>query len=148
MKFRAELELGGKTATGVEVPEAVVAALRSGKRPAVRVTINGYTYRSTVAPMGGRFMLGVSAEVREKAGVSAGDVVDVELKLDTEPRDVTVPPELAKALGRDKRSKATFESLSYSRKQRLVLPIEQAKTDATRKRNLDKAMDLLREGRA
>lgn len=148
MRFRAELELGGKTATGVEVPEAVVAALRSGKRPAVRVTINGYTYRSTVASMGGRFMLGVSAEVREKAGVSAGDVVDIELKLDTEPRDVTVPPELAKALGRDKRSKATFESLSYSRKQRLVLPIEQAKTEATRKRNVDKAMDLLREGRA
>ncbi|MGZ8571281.1 MAG: YdeI/OmpD-associated family protein [Actinomycetota bacterium] len=148
MRFRAELELGGKTATGVEVPEAVVAALRSGKRPAVRVTINGYTYRSTVASMGGRFMLGVSAEVREKAGVSAGDVVDIELKLDTEPRDVTVPPELAKAIGRDKRSKATFESLSYSRKQRLVLPIEQAKTEATRKRNVDKAMDLLREGRA
>ena len=147
MKFRAELELGGKTATGVEVPEAVVAALRSGKRPAVRVTINGYTYRSTVASMGGRFMLGVSADVREKAGVLAGEVVDIELKLDTEPREVTVPPELAKALGRDKRSKANFESLSYSRKQRLVLPIEQAKTDATRKRNLDKAIAALREGR-
>ncbi len=148
MRFRAELELGGKTATGIEVPEAVVSALRSGKRPAVRVTINGYTYRSTVASMGGRFMLGVSAEVREKARVAAGDIVDVELKLDTEPRDVTVPPELAKAFARDKKAKASFDGLSYSRKQRLVLPIERAKSDATRERNLDKAMQLLREGKA
>jgi hypothetical protein len=91
MRFRATVELGGKTATGVEVPQDVVEGLRSGKRPAVRVTINGYTYRSSVGSMGGRFMLGISAEVRTGAGVQAGDEVDIDVELDTEPREVSVP---------------------------------------------------------
>ena len=72
-RFRATLHLGGKTATGIQVPDEVVAGLGSGKRPAVSVTINGYTYRSTVAPMGGEFWIPVSAEVREKSGVAAGE---------------------------------------------------------------------------
>src|SRR5207342_3300470 len=78
MKFRATVEQSGKTATGIEVPAEVVAALGSSRKPPVRVTINDYTYRSTVATMGGRFMVGVSADVRAAAGVAAGDVVDVE----------------------------------------------------------------------
>jgi hypothetical protein len=98
MRFHATIELGGKTATGIEVPAEVVAALGSGKRPPVRVTINEYTYRSTVASMGGRFMLPVSAEVRGSAGISAGEEVDVDIELDTEPREVTVPPDFAGAL--------------------------------------------------
>ena len=76
-KFRAKLELAGKTATGMEVPAKVVDILGAGKRPPVRVTINGYTYRNTVAVYGGRFLLGVSAQNREGARVAAGDVVDV-----------------------------------------------------------------------
>ncbi len=95
MRFRATIEQAGKTATGIEVPEKVVSALGSSKRPAVKATINGYTYRSSVASMGGRFMLGISADVREKAGVSGGDKVDVDLELDTEPREVTAPPDFA-----------------------------------------------------
>ncbi len=83
MKFRAIIELAGKTATGIEVPAAVVTRLGSSKKPAVRVTINGYTYRSTVASMGGRFMLPISAEVREAASVAAKDKVDVDVELDT-----------------------------------------------------------------
>ena len=98
MRFRATVELGGKTATGIEVPEEVVAALGSHKRPPVRVTIGDYTYRSTVARMGGRFLLPVSAEVRAGAGVAAGDEVDVEVALDDAPREVTVPDDLAVAL--------------------------------------------------
>ena len=92
MKFRATIELAGKTATGVEVPAAVVTKLGSSRKPAVRVTIKGYTYRSTIATMGGRFMLPISAEVRQAAGVAAKDKVDVDVDLDTTPRVVTVPP--------------------------------------------------------
>jgi hypothetical protein len=101
MRFRARIELGGKTATGIQVPAAVVARLGSSKRPAVRVTINGHTCRSTVASMGGRFMLPVSADVRGGAGVAAADQVAVDIDLDTEPRQATVPPDLTRALSRD-----------------------------------------------
>jgi hypothetical protein len=144
-KFKATLELGGKTATGMCVPPEVVEELGAGKRPPVRVTINGYTYRSTIAVMGGRFMLGVSADVRAAAGVKAGDVVDVGVELDTEKRELALPAEFAKALRGE--AKKFFEGLSYSKKQRFVLPIEKAKTDETRKRNIAKAIEALKEGR-
>jgi hypothetical protein len=147
MRFRATIELSGKTATGIEVPEEVVAGLGNSRRPAVRATISGYTYRSSVGSMGGRFLLPISAEVRDRAGVAAGDEVDVDLELDAEPREVTVPPDLAEALGRDPEAKRFFEGLSYSAKQRVVLPIEGAKTAATRQRRLDKAIDQLRAER-
>lgn len=64
MKFRTLVELGGKTATGLRVPPGVVAALGSSRKPAVMVTIGGYTYRSTVASRGGAFMIPLSAEHR------------------------------------------------------------------------------------
>lgn len=101
MRFRAEIQLGGKTATGIPVPEDVVESLGTSKRLAVRVTVNGHNYRSTVARMGGRYMLPVSAENREHAGVAAGDEVDVEIELDTAPRELAVPPDLAEALEGD-----------------------------------------------
>ena len=91
MKFNSTVELGGKTATGYEVPEEVVTGLGGGKRPKVRVTINGYTYRSSIAPMGGKFMLPISAENRAGAGVQAGDQIEVEVEIDNEPREVNVP---------------------------------------------------------
>jgi Domain of unknown function (DUF1905)/Bacteriocin-protection, YdeI or OmpD-Associated len=147
MRFRATILLNGRTATGIEVPEEVVTALGS-RRPPVRATIGGYTYRSSVASMGGRYLLPISAEVRGRAGVAAGDEVDVELELDTEPREVAVPPDLAELLEREPGAKRTFEGLSYSRKQRLVGPIADAKTAETRQRHLDKAIGQLRAGRA
>lgn len=147
-RFRTTILAAGKTATGMVVPDKVIEKLGTSKRPAVSVTINGFTYRSTVAVMGGKFMIGVSAKIREGAGVAAGDVVDVELELDTAPRVLEVPTDLMKALGRDKDAKALFESLSYSRKQRLTLPIEDAKTPETRQRRVDKAIQALREGKA
>jgi hypothetical protein len=97
MRFRATIEQSGKTATGIRVPDDVVAGLGAGKRPSVRVTIRGHTYRSTVASMGGAFMVGVSAENRATAGVVGGDEVDVDIELDTAPREVTVPADFAKA---------------------------------------------------
>src|SRR2546426_12500343 len=140
MKFRAKVLLAGKTATGVEVPAKVVDGLGSTKRPLVKVTINGYTYRSAIAPMGGTYMLGISDDVRKSAHVAAGDTVE----LDTEKREVEVPPELARALVKDPKVKKYFESLSYSGKYRLVAPIANGKTADTRARNLDKAMRELK----
>lgn len=103
MRFRATVLLGGKTATGIPVPDEVVAGLGSSKRPAVRITIAGHSYRSTVARMGQEFMLPLSAENRTSAGVAAGDEVDVDIELDTEPREVTVPPDFAAELDREHR---------------------------------------------
>ncbi len=147
MQFRATILLAGKTATGIEVPPEVVTALGSTKRPAVRVTINGFTYRSTVATMGGKFLVGVSAENRLGAGVAAGDEVEVEIELDTEVREVTVPPDFTEALAEDAEAKRFFDTLSYSHKRWYVLSIEQAKTAETRQRRITKAVGMLREGR-
>jgi hypothetical protein len=147
MRFRATVELGGKTATGVRVPAEVVEGLGSGRKPPVSVTINDHTYRSTVATMGGVFMLPVSAEVRAAAGVEAGDEVDVEIRLDSAPREVTVPPDFAAALDADAAARHFFDGLSYSNKRRIVSPIEDAKTPETRQRRIDKSVDALREGR-
>lgn len=144
MRFRTVIQLNGKTATGIQVPPDVVERLGSGKRPAVRVTINGYTYRSTVAVMGGQYMLPVSAEVRAGAHVAAGEEIDVDLELDTEKREVDLPPELAEALAADSSARQRFESLSFSRKRELALSVESAKTPETRQRRLDKALETLR----
>jgi bifunctional DNA-binding transcriptional regulator/antitoxin component of YhaV-PrlF toxin-antitoxin module len=147
MRFRATILLGGKTATGIEVPPEVVASLGPSKRPPVLVTINGFSYRSTVAPLGGVFMLGVSAEVREHAGVAAGDEVDIDIERDTEPREVVVPPDFAAALDGDAAARRFFDGLSYSNKRRFVLPIEDAKAADTRQKRIIKAVSMLREGK-
>lgn len=141
--FRTKILQGGKTATGIQVPDAIVDALGAGKRPPVKITINGYTYRSTVAVMGGKFMVGVSAEVREAAGVAGGDTVNVSLALDAAPRTVDVPAALKKALHAAPKAKAHFDTLSYSRKRMLVDPVAKAKTDETRDRNIAKAIATL-----
>jgi len=147
MRFRGTIEGAGKTAAGFRVPEDVVEALGKGKRPPVRVTINGFTYRSTIAPMGGIYMIGVSAENRAGAKVGAGDEVDIELELDTAPREVTVPEDLAAALAAAPDAQRFFDTQSYSSKQWFVLGIEGAKTPETRERRIEKAVERLREGR-
>lgn len=144
MRFRATLLQSGKTATGIRVPDKVVESLGSGKRPAVSVTIKGHTYRSTVAVMGGVYMVGVSAENREKAQVSAGEV-EVDIEVDTRPREVTVPSDFADALRRQPAANRFFEGLSYSNRLRHVLSIEGAKTTETRQRRIAKAVEALRE---
>jgi hypothetical protein len=147
MRMRTRLNLGGTTATGFSVPPEVVAALGPGKRPAVRVTINGYTYRSTVAVYGGEFVLGVSAETRQHTGLAAGDEFDVDIELDTAPREVTVPPDFAAALAPHPDARRFFDGLSYSDKRWYVLGIDDAKTPETRGRRIDKAVERLRSGR-
>ena len=147
MRFRTKILATGKTAAGIEVPAKVVEGLGAGKVPLVRVTINGgYTYRSAVAVMGGKFMIGASNENRRKAGVAAGETVDVDIELDTAPRVLDLPDDFAKALTRDAKAMKVFEGLSNSKKQRLVLPVANGKTPQTRQRNIDKALVALREG--
>jgi Bacteriocin-protection, YdeI or OmpD-Associated/Domain of unknown function (DUF1905) len=146
MRFRATVRLDGKTATGIEVPADVMAALGPGKRPRVRVTINGYDYPSTVGSMGGRSLIPVSAEVRAKAGVAAGDDVDVDVVADTEPRRVEVPEDLAAALGGVPAARQAFERLSYSGQQRHVLAVTGAKTPQTRQRRIEKVVTELSGG--
>lgn len=105
MRFRTTILQAGKTATGTQIPDEIVAKLGAGKRPPVKVTIKGHTYRSTVAPMGGVFMVGVSAGNREAAGVAGGDTVQVDIELDSAPREVSVPSDFAKQLKRDAQAK-------------------------------------------
>lgn len=147
-RFQTTLQGAGKTATGIVVPAEIVASLGHGKRPPVRVTIGGHTYRSTIAVMGAQFMIGVSADNRAKAGVQAGDTLDVHLELDTEPRKVAVPKDFAKALDAEPAAKQFFDGLSYSQQQWHVVSIEGAKTAETRHRRIDKSMALLRDGKA
>ena len=147
MRFRTTILQSGPTATGIRVPDEIVEALGAGRRPAVRVTINGFTYRSSIAVIGGAAMVGVSAENRAGAGVVGGDEVDVAIELDTEPREVTVPPELATALDADPAARATFDGLSYSNKSWHVLQVTGAKTDETRQRRIARSIEALREGR-
>jgi hypothetical protein len=147
MRFRATIDLAGKTATGFKVPEEVIAALGGGKRPAVRVTINGFTYRSTVAPRGDRYLVGVNADNREGTGVAAGDEVDIDIEFDTQPRDVTVPPDFAAALDPHPDARRFFDGLSYSQRSWFVAGIEGAKKPETRQRRVEQAVARLRDGR-
>ena len=147
MRFRTTILQSSKTATGIEVPPDVVASLGSGKQPLVRVTINGFTYRSAVAVMGGVFMVGVSADNRAGAGVKGGDEVDVDIELDTEPRTVEVPPELAAALDADPAAKATFEKLSPSNKGWHVSQVTGTNNTETRQRRIEKQIAALHAGK-
>jgi hypothetical protein len=141
--FKTKLFLAGKTATGIVVPDKIVESLGKGKRPPVKVTINGFTYRSTIALMSGEYMLPVRAEVRDAARISAGETITVDVTLDTEPRVVEIPADLAKALAKSENAKKAFDKLSYTNQKEIVFALESAKTDETRSRRLDKAMEKL-----
>jgi hypothetical protein len=144
VRFRATLERNGRTATGIEVPADVVDALDAGKRPPVRVTLHEHTYRTTVARMGGRFLVPVSAEVRKVAGVSAGDELDVGIELDDAPRTVDVPADLAAALAAEPAAAQAWEKLSYTHRKEWARSVEDAKKPETRARRIAAAVDALR----
>ena len=144
MRFTATIELGGKTATGIPVPEEVVLGLGRGKRVPVVVTVGGHSYRSTIAAYNGLYMLPLAAEHREAAGVRAGQEVEVEVVVDDAPREVEVPEDLAVALAAEPSAQAAFDRLSYSNKRRIVLSVEGARAAETRARRIDKALAELR----
>ena len=147
IRFRTSIVQSGKNTTGIEVPAEVVEALGAGKRPKVKVTIGDYTYRSSLASMGGVPMVSLSAENRAGAGVGGGDEVEVELAVDLEERTVTVPPDLAAAIDAVPAARATFDRLSYSNQSWHVLQVEGAKADETRQRRIAKSVDALAAGR-
>jgi hypothetical protein len=147
MRFHTTILLGDKTATGIRIPDEIVEALGSGKRPAVTITINGYTYRSSIAVMGGAYMVGVNADNRIGAGVAGGDEVDVDIELDTAPREVSVPDDFGAALDAEPAARRMFDGLSYSNRSWHVLSINGAKTDETRQRRIAKSVAALKEGR-
>ncbi len=139
--FETILLKGGKTATGIEVPSEIVTSLGSSKKPAVKVNANGYNYRSTIAVMGGKFLIPVSAEHRTNAGLKAGDTITVSLELDTEPRILEIPADLALALEQNAVAKAKFSTLSYSQKRIHTLSVEGTKNPETRIKRVAKAID-------
>ncbi|BBX34255.1 hypothetical protein MMAG44476_13451 [Mycolicibacterium mageritense DSM 44476 = CIP 104973] len=139
MKFSTVMFQDGNN-TGIEVPAGVVEALAAGKRPAVVVDVNGYRYRSTVAPMGGKFLIPFSAERRKESGIGGGDAIDVELTVDTEPRTVVVPDDLRAAIDGSPGAAANWERLSYSRQKAHVTAVEGAKAAETRARRIAKVI--------
>lgn len=130
------IQAEGKNATGLRVPAETIAALGTQKRPKVIVTVNGHSYRSTVAAFGDVFMLPLNAEHRNAAGVQAGDPVEVTIELDTEPRTVAVPDDLATALTQQPGARAAFDALSYTVRKEYVRQVESAKAQATRDRRI------------
>lgn len=111
------------------------------------VTLDGYTYRSTVAPMGAEWWVGVNTGHRAASGLKAGDEVQVTLELDTQPRVLDIPAELAAALDADPVARAFFDGLSYSNRRVFTLSVEGTDNPVTRARRVARAIGLMREGR-
>jgi hypothetical protein len=148
MKFKTTLKQAeGSSATGIVIPDKVLAALGAGKKPPVRLTVNGYAYRSTVATVSGSSMVGFSADHRAASGIEGGDPIEVEIELDTEPRTVELPADFAAALNADAKAKATYERLSNSLKGYHVTQVTSARTDETRQRRIEKSIATLRAGK-
>lgn len=148
MKLTAKLESSGPNTAGFEIPDDVVEQLGGGKHPKVVVGLNGTTFRTSVARMGGRFLLGVSTERRAAAGVTAGETHEIDLELDTAPREVEVPEDLAVALEASPAAKAFWDTLSYSKQSWHVLQVTGAKKAETRTARVAKSVAMLAEGRA
>ena len=144
MKFRSHVE-PPEPMKGLEVPPEVVEALGGGKRPAVAITINGHSWRSRVAIMRGRYLLGLSNANRKAAGVVTGDEVEVEVAIDAEPRVVVEPADFARALDADPVARTAYDRLPDGRKREHVLAIERAKKAQTRTRRIETVLAILRE---
>src|SRR3954454_10983684 len=147
MRFRTTIRQSDGTATGIEIPTEIIAALNAGRKPPVRMTVNGYEYRSTVATVDGRSMVGFSAAHRAASGIAGGDDIEVDIEVDAEPRVVEVPDDFAAALDAEPRARDTFERLSNSLKGYHVTQVTDAKTDETRQRRIEKSIATLREGK-
>jgi hypothetical protein len=147
ISLTGELVARGPAAAFILDDEQVAAVGEGAKRFPVIATVNGYTWRTSVARMSGEFMVGLNKEVRTGAGVKAGDTVSLELTLDTQPRTVEVPPALAEALDADPEAKTTFEGLAFTHRKEFARWIEEAKREETRARRVTQALDMIRTGR-
>jgi bacteriocin resistance YdeI/OmpD-like protein/uncharacterized protein DUF1905 len=148
MKFKTTLKQAeGSTATGIVIPDEVIAALGAGKKPPVTMVVNDYAYRSTVATINGDYMVGFSADHRAASGIKGGDPIEVSIDLDNEPRTVELPADFGAALMADPQAQATYERLSNSLKGYHVTQVTSAKTDETRKRRIEKSIATLHAGK-
>jgi hypothetical protein len=145
MRFRSTVELGGKTATGIPIPDEIIDALGAGKRPPVTITVNGHSYRTTAVRMGGQYFVPLSAENRAAAGVAAGEDIEVDIEPDDAPREVTLPEDLDAAL--DDEARTAYDALSYTHRKEWVRWVEEAKRPETRATRIEKTVAGLRAGR-
>ena len=146
-KFRTKVVPSGN-ATAIEIPEACIASFGAGQRPPVAISINGHRWRSRIAVKGGKSLVGISAANRAASGISEGDVVDVVIELDEEPRTVTEPADLSKALNQSERARAAFDKLPFGLKRKHVAAIEDAKSLQTRQRRIAALVSALLQNAA
>jgi hypothetical protein len=147
IRFRARLQRRGPAAA-VVLDEAQAAAVGEGaRRFPVVATVNGYTWRTSVTPMGGEFLLGLNREVRDGAGVQAGDEAEVTIELDQAPREVEVPEALAAALAADPQAAAAFERMAFTHRKEYARWIDEAKRPETQQRRTAQAVQMIRAGK-
>jgi Bacteriocin-protection, YdeI or OmpD-Associated/Domain of unknown function (DUF1905) len=147
IRFRAQLQPRGPAAA-VVLDDAQVAVVGEGaKRFPVVATVNGYTWRTSVTRMGGEFLLGLNKQVRQGAGVDAGDEVEVTVELDAAPREVEVPEALAAALAADPGARASFERMAFSHRKEYARWVGEAKQEETRQRRVRQALEMIRAGK-
>lgn len=143
MKFKTTIFTGGGNTAGFWIPEEIVESFGKGKRFPVIVTINGYSYRNTVASYEGKYAIGVSVENREKANVKVGDEVEINIEYDNQPREVEVPEDMQIELNKNQKAKEIFEKLAYSHKKEYVRWISEAKKEETRLSRLGKLNQMI-----
>jgi hypothetical protein len=147
LSFTTQLEPRGPAAA-VVLDDGQVEALGEGaKRFPVVATVNGHTWRTSVARMGGEFLVGLPREVRAGAGVQAGDEVSVSLELDTKPREVEMPESLVSALEADPAAKAAFDGMAFTHRKEYARWIAEAKREETRQNRIAKALEMLKAGK-
>jgi hypothetical protein len=147
LQFTTTLVARGPAAAVVLDDEQAAAVGQGAKRFPVIASVNGYSWRSTVTRMRGEFLLGLNREVRDSAGVQAGDTADVAIELDTNPREVVVPEPLASALAADPAANAAFEGLAFTHRKEYARWVVDAKREETRDRRVTQAVQMLREGK-
>jgi hypothetical protein len=148
IQFSTQLQPRGPAAAVVLDEDQVAVIGEGAKRFPVVATVNGYTWRTSVARMGGEFLVGLSKEVRTGAGVEAGDNVEVSLELDATPREVEVPEALAVALAADPQAKASFEQMAFTHRKEYARWIAEAKKEETRERRVGQAVEMIRAGKS
>ena len=147
IRFRTTLQRRGPAAAVVLDPEQAARVGEGAAAFPVVATINGHTWRGRIARMGGESLLGLSREVREAAGIEAGDTVAVVLALDSAPREVDVPPALAAALAEDADAREKFEALAYTHRKEFARWVAEAKKADTRARRVAQTIEMLHTGR-
>ena len=148
-RFRTELiKDEGSAATAIEIPFDVQKVFGTRARVPVRGTINGFPYRSSIMPMGGKHWMVVNKQTREGAKANAGDLISVVMERDDAPRTVETPADFARALKADKAAQAAWDKSSYTHRKEYVQAIEGAKKSETRARRIDKAIELAAKAQA